>query len=124
MEKETEKFLEAEKTAQELASTLGALSKEIASYQTAGQELEAVRRQLSNLTDSTKDVVARSHDLLSTLKEIGGPEILGRLAELDGKLSETAAKQAVALGRLRLVVLAAFVSSVVGVVLGIVGLII
>lgn len=92
MEKETQKFLEAEETAAKLVETLKQLYSESTSYQMATKELDVVRQQLLNLIESTEKVVSNSHEIVRILKEIGGPEILNRLTKIEDKLSEEVAK--------------------------------
>ncbi len=82
MEKEAEKFLEAQETATKLISTLTQLYNEATSYKAAKEELESVRLQLVGLIDTTKQVVVGSHEIVGTLKEIGASDILNRLAKL------------------------------------------
>ena len=82
MEKETQKFLEAEETATKLVDTLNQLHTEATSYQNAATELELVRQQLTGLIESTKEVVVSSHEVVKTLKKIGVPEVLVRLNRL------------------------------------------
>jgi hypothetical protein len=82
MEKEAERFLQAEETAVKLVETLKQLHTEATSYQTATKELDTVRQRLLNLIESTEMVVSSSHEVIKILKGIGCPEILNRLTKL------------------------------------------
>ena len=88
MEKEAEKFLQAEETAVKLVETLKQLHTEAISYQTATKELDTVRQRLLNLIESTESIASASHEVIKILKEIGGPEILNRLTKIENKLAE------------------------------------
>lgn len=85
MENEVQSFLQAEKTAVELAETLKQLYDETVSYQTATRELEAVRQRLLGLIGSTEKIVISSSAIIGTLKEIGTPEILSRVIEAESR---------------------------------------
>jgi predicted alternative tryptophan synthase beta-subunit len=87
MDKEVQKFLEAEETAVKLVETLKLLYNEATSYQTATKELDKVRQRLLNLIESSERIVDGSHQIIKILKEIGGPEILNRILELENKLT-------------------------------------
>jgi len=76
MEKDVEKFLQAEESAEKLIQTLEKLQTEAKSYQCATNELGVVRNKLLELIESTKDVASNSYEVIKTLKDIGGPEIL------------------------------------------------
>jgi predicted alternative tryptophan synthase beta-subunit len=87
MDKEVQKFLEAEETAVKLVETLKLLHNEATSYQTATKELDKVRQRLLSLIESSERIVDGSHQIIKILKEIGGPEILNRILELENKLT-------------------------------------
>jgi predicted alternative tryptophan synthase beta-subunit len=87
MDKEVQKFLEAEETAVKLVETLKLLYNEATSYQTATKELDKVRQRLLSLIESSERIVDGSHQIIKILKEIGGPEILNRILELENKLT-------------------------------------
>ncbi|HHV61980.1 MAG TPA: hypothetical protein GXX51_04995 [Firmicutes bacterium] len=82
MSQETERFLDAEKRAEELVSTLTALQKEVLTYQTATRELEAVRQRLLQFITSSERTAVGIHESIELLKSIGSPEILSRLDAL------------------------------------------
>ena len=82
MSQETDKFLQAEESAEKLTETLKKLHTEATSYQTAKKELDVVRQRLLGLIESTEKVAADTQEIIKTLKDIGGPEILKRLNNL------------------------------------------
>lgn len=86
MEKDVEKFLQAEESAEKLIQTLEKLQAEAKSYQGATNELGIARDKLLELIESTKDVVSNSYEVIKTLKDIGGPEIFKRFTKLEKKL--------------------------------------
>ncbi len=90
MEKDVEKFLQAEESAEKLIQTLEKLQTEAKSYQGATNELGIARDKLLELIESTKDVVSNSYEVIKTLKDIGGPEIFERFTKLEGKLDGSA----------------------------------
>ena len=92
MEKDAEKFLEAEETAIKLVDSLKKLQGEALSYQTASQELDTVRRRLLELIESTERVTIGSHAIIKILQEVGGPEILNRLSGLEKRLNDSTEK--------------------------------
>ena len=92
MEKEAEKFLKAEETANKLVETLKQLHKEANSYQTATKQLDDVRQKLLSLIESSEKVVNGSHEVIKILKEIGGPEILNKIGEVKDKIDEELSK--------------------------------
>lgn len=122
MEKEAEKFLQAEETAVKLVETLRQLHTEATSYQTARRELDTVRQGLLNLINSTERIVTGSHEVIKILKEIGGPEILNRLAKLENKSTEEFAKQSKSLQNLKIFIIVTLTSSVIAIIVGIIGL--
>jgi len=89
MEKDVEKFLQAEESAEKLIQTLEKLQTEAKSYQGATNELGIARDKLLELIGSTKDVVSNSYEVIKTLKDIGGPEIFERFTKLESKLDES-----------------------------------
>jgi len=122
MEKEAEKFLDAEKTAVELVETLKQLHNEATSYQTATKELEIVRRRLLNLIESTEKVARGSYEVIKILKEIGGPEILSRIEKLENKSTEEFAKQSKGMNKLKTLIIVTLASSITAVIIGIIAL--
>ncbi len=122
MEKEAEKFLQAEETAVKLVETLKQLHTEITSYKTATKELDAVRQRLIGLIESTEGVVIGSHEIIKILKEIGGPVILNRLTKVEDKVGEEFAKQSEAMDKLKTLILVTLASSITAVIIGIIAL--
>jgi len=122
MEKEAEKFLQAEETAVKLVETLKQLHTEATSYQTATKELDTVRKRLLNLIESTERVASGSHEVIKILKEIGGPEILNRLAKLENKSTEEFAKQSKDMEKLKTLIIATLASSITAIIIGIIAL--
>ena len=93
MEKDVEKFLQAEESAEKLIQTLEKLQTEAKSYQSAANELGIARDKLLELIESTKNVVNNSYEVIKTLRDIGGPEIFERFTKLENKLDEGFLKQ-------------------------------
>lgn len=86
---DVDRFLEAEKTADQLLSTLEALRSEVGSYKAAGQELSAVRARLAEFLTLTEQVVGGTRLAVSTLASVGGPEILSRLEHLRDAVAQS-----------------------------------
>lgn len=93
MEKAAEKFLKAEEIASKLAESLQQLYNEANSYHTAKEELESVRKKLLNLIEGTEKAINGSYEIIKTMKEIGTPEILNRIAKIEIKLLKGFNKQ-------------------------------
>ncbi|HCC32504.1 MAG TPA: hypothetical protein DEQ28_01175 [Clostridiales bacterium] len=89
----SEKFLEAERVARELVDSLRKLKQEAGSYASAGRALDEVRGRLEGLIDSTRELASRTHDAVSVLGTIGGPEIVERLQVLEERSGERAGAQ-------------------------------
>lgn len=122
MEKEIQKFLEAEATAEKLVQTLKQLHTEATSYQTATKELDIVRQRLLDLIESTEKVANGSYEVIKILKEIGGPEIINRLTKLDNKSTEEFAKQSKGLEKLKTLIIVTLASSIIAILIGIIAL--
>lgn len=151
MEKEVQKFLQAEETAEKLLQTLKQLHAETTSYQTATKELETVRQRLIGLIESIERVANGSHEAIKILKEIGGPEILSRLTMMENgltkeslkvlkgveelkaktsekitmmeyKVSSEAVKQLESLKKLKTLIMATLASSIIASIIGIIAL--
>ena len=105
MEKDVEKFLQAEESAEKLIQTLEKLQTEAKSYQGATNELGIARDKLLELIESTKDVVSNSYEVIKTLKDIGGPEIFKRFTKLENKLEETFNKQSSRIKNLKIFII-------------------
>lgn len=122
MEKEAEKFLQAEETAVKIVETLKQLQTEATSYQTATKELDTVRQRLLNLIEAIEKVSNDSHEVIKILKEIGGPEILSRLTKLENKSTEEFAKQSKGLEKLKILIIVTLASSITAIIIGIITL--
>ncbi len=105
MEKELEKFLQAEEAAEELLKTLQELNFEIASYKTATSQLKFVEEQLENLVTSLDKSAKESFEIIKTIKNIGGPEILERIAKSEEKSTENFLNQKKEISKLKLLVI-------------------
>lgn len=122
MEKEAEKFLQAEETAAKLVETLKQLHTEATSYQTATKELDTVRNRLIGLIESTERVVNGSYEVIKILKEIRGPEILNEIVKVKNKVDEEFAKQSKGKNELKTLIIATLASSITAIVIGIIAL--
>lgn len=120
MEKEIQKFLEAEASAEKLVQTLKQLHTEATSYQTATKELDIVRQRLLDLIESTEKVANGSYEVIKILKEIGGPEIINRLTKLDNKSTEEFAKQSKGLEKVKTLIIVTLASSIIAILIGII----
>lgn len=105
MEKDVEKFLQAEESAEKLIQTLEKLQTEAKSYQDATNELGIARDKLLELIESTKDVVSNSYEVIKTLKDIGGPEIFKRFDIIENRLEEAFNKQLSLIKNLKLFII-------------------
>lgn len=105
MEKDVEKFLQAEESAEKLIQTLEKLQTEAKSYQGATNELGIARDKLLELIESTKDVVSNSYEVIKTLKDIGGPEIFKRFDKIENRLEEAFNKQSSRIKNLKLFII-------------------
>ena len=122
MEKEAEKFLQAEETAVKLVETLKQLHTEATSYQTATKELDIVRKRLLNLIESTERIVSDSYEVIKILKRIGGPEILNRIAKIENKFIEEFTKQSKSMHKLKTLIIMTLASSITAIIIGIIAL--
>jgi hypothetical protein len=122
MERDVQKFLDAEETAEQLVQTLKQLYTEVTSYQTATKELEVVRQRLVGLIESTEKLANGSHEVVGILMKIGGPEILNRLEDLQNKSSEKFAKQTERLNKLKILIMVTLTSSIIAIIIGLIGL--
>ena len=71
-----EKFLQAERSAEQLVNALNELKKETISYKTSKEELEKVGQRLILLIDKFEAIAKDTSETIITVKSIGGPEIL------------------------------------------------
>ena len=82
MAKEAQSFLDAEKTARELVSSLNQLQEEASSYKTAKHELEETRNTLVGLIEATKANAEQVQIGIEKLNEIGAPLIFQQLGRI------------------------------------------
>lgn len=92
MAEETERFLEAEKRAEELVDTLNKLHQEIQSYQSATDLLNSVREKLVGFINASQDIVKDSHEVILLLKSIGGPEIIEKINGVSNEVVQGSSK--------------------------------
>ena len=121
-QQEGQRFLQAEETVEKLAQTLKQLQTEAASYAGARQELDSVRTRLLGLIDSTEQLTVASHGIIKVLREIGAPQIMDRLLRIENQSTEEFTAQSKHLGKLKSLIVITLVSSVIAVILAIVGL--
>ena len=79
-----QRLLEAEQRARELADILDRLVKEIESYRSAQQELRKTADGLSMAATGLGELASQAAGVINTLKHVGTPEILDRLAQVEG----------------------------------------
>lgn len=121
MEKDAEKFLQAEETAVQLVETLTKLHNEATSYQNATNELDIVRQELLNLINSTEKIVSGSQEVINVLKEIG-PKILDRITDIENKLNEESTRLSKGINNLKILIITVLASSTIAVIIGIIAL--
>jgi hypothetical protein len=117
VDNEAKKFLQAEKTAVEIAETLKKLRSETESYQDTQRNLSAVRKDLTHLIQSTEVAVKGSQEVISMLKEIGGPEIFQKLDDLKNVTSEMLQQQTGKISKLKTFVVITFSVSLIAVII-------
>lgn len=148
MAQDAEKFLEAEETAIKLVENLKELHFEANSYKNAKMELDEARQKLINLIESTEKVTESSYEIIKMLKDIGGPEILTRINNmneviadatrslnndinnykidtsekidlLEKKMDEIDAKNNIMMQKMTKLILITLISSIAGIVIGV-----
>jgi len=80
MSHETEAFLQAEESAQEILTVLADLRRETVSYRTSAKELDAVRQHLIGLIDAFQAIATDVDEVIRLLKGVGGISRLRGLA--------------------------------------------
>lgn len=90
---------------------------------TASFALGAEREKLVGLISATEQTVKGAHEAVTTLKSIGGPEILGSINALSEKLDQESKMQQGQLARLKMLLLCALVLSAIAVLVGIYALV-
>jgi hypothetical protein len=124
MEAETQKFLEAEQTAEKLVSTLQQLHTEATSYRTATGELETVRQRLISMIEVMQQTAVESHKAIIILNEMGGPEIIQHLNLIENKMSQDSELKSKQLKKLTTLVLLALIGVSVSSILSVIILLI
>ena len=79
-----QKLLDAEQKARELAGTLETLVKEVESYRSAQQDLRRTADGLSMAAVGLGELASQATNVINTLRHVGTPEILDRLAQVEG----------------------------------------
>jgi DNA repair exonuclease SbcCD ATPase subunit len=77
-----EKFLEAEKQANQLVDQLAKLKEETVHYRDAGESLAKSQERVSDLISGIEDVLEEQRELIGALKEIGTEEIISAIQAL------------------------------------------
>lgn len=96
-----EKFLQAEESAQKLLHALSELKNETVSYKTSTKELEVVRRDLIGFVENSRMIVKDTHEVVSLLKRIGGPELHAAIDSISKTLQDQIDKNTKRFGQLR-----------------------
>lgn len=86
MEKEIESFLNAEETAIKLVETLRQLQTETNYYINAKEELNVVGKRILELAKSMEDLGITNKEIIQKILQIGGPEIFKQLKEIYDKI--------------------------------------
>ena len=119
MTQEAQRFLQAEQSAEQLVQALADLKNEAVSYKSSTKELDAVRQKLVSLIDSIQAIAKDTHEVVKSIKAIGGPEILRGINSLSQELKEQSDIRDKQFTRLRLFIfagLSASLLSLIGVV--------
>ena len=119
MASQTDRFLQAEQMADDLVETLKQLHAEAASYKTSGEQLGEVRSRLVTFVEKTERIAQETHELIQILREIGGPEILRAIGSVSDDVKRFNATNTQHQKQLKLLILVALVSSVIGLLFGI-----
>ena len=119
MSDHTDRFLEAEQMAQGLLQALQQLRDETVSYKNSTEQLNEVRDRLSSFIEKTERISQDTHELIKVLKEIGGPEILDGIGVVSNDVKAMSVSSAQQLKRIKLLITATLIFSILGFVLGI-----
>jgi len=87
MDENANKFLEAEKTAEQLVKRLKELQSEAENYKHATGNLEEIKEKLIELINSTKKVINDDKKVIEILNEIGGEDLLNRLKNIEQNIN-------------------------------------
>jgi len=94
------------------------LRDETVAYKNSTGQLNDVRDRLSSFIDKTERISQDTHELIKVLKEIGGPEILGAIGSVSDDVKAMTASSAQQHKRIKLLITATLVSSIVGLLFG------
>ena len=122
MAENTQKFLDAEESAEKLMEALQRLHDEATNYHNSAEELDTVRNNLVGLIEATQEVSRGTHEAVQTLMSIGGPEILAQLDTLSQQTAAESAANAKRFSLLRTLVIIGLILSGLGAVAGILSL--
>jgi hypothetical protein len=86
-DRRTEEFLDVEQTARDLAVKLKRLEEETNRYSAAATNLDSSAAATKELVAAVREIGENSASALKVVASVGGPEIVSKLEELDGKLS-------------------------------------
>ena len=89
MSLETEKFLKAEESAENIVEALKKLNTEASNYKTSKDELDNVRIKLVNFITVLSGISESIKQSIDVLKSIGGPEILSLLKKISTDLNSS-----------------------------------
>ncbi|MDP2859290.1 MAG: hypothetical protein Q8P50_15140 [Bacillota bacterium] len=84
----SEKFLNAEKVADDLVTTLDALRKQISTYKSAADDLALTRDRLASLIDKTDAVAVGALACVDSIKTISGPEVINEMNAFSNRLED------------------------------------
>ena len=87
-EDSTSKFLELEESASRLLDELERLRQETSNYEQASSSLESIGHDVRGLVTSLGSAAEQLQVLVAGLRDIGMPELLDKVASLEGRLIE------------------------------------
>ena len=82
------KFLDLENSASRLVDELEKLRQETINYDQASNSLESIGKEVEGLATSLQSAAEQLQVLVSGLREISMPELLDKIASIDGKLAD------------------------------------
>ena len=87
-----DRFLDAEKNAEQLVRTLSELRGEAVSYKNSTKELNVVREKLVTLIESNQIIAKDTYEIVKSINSIGGPEIFSELKKISHLVNEQSNK--------------------------------
>ncbi len=81
-------FLEIEEIALELTQRLSRLDSESERYSAAANNLDEAADATRTFAAAIREIAERSHAALKVVESVGGPEILRRLQQIEGKQAQ------------------------------------